>query len=83
MKTELATIYITKDGKKFIDKDGAEKHALSLAPDYIKMPVYYHSKDHGEFVFDYDEMESELEISILKHLHVDCKVEITEKGKGK
>ena len=79
MKSELGRIYIARDGKKFVDEKEAEKHTLTLAPDYIEMPVYYHIEDNGEYVFDFDEMANELEISIAKHLHIDCKVEIIEK----
>mgnify|MGYP003128237016 CR=1 FL=1 len=42
MKTELMHIYITDDGKKFIKKDDAIEHQMSISvPKDIEMPVYY------------------------------------------
>ena len=79
MKTELDHVYITKDGKRFINKNDALYHEQSLAPDHVKMPVYYHNDDDGGIVYDFDEMANELETNILKALHVDCSVEIIEK----
>ena len=79
MKSELGHIYITRDGKKFVSEKEAKKHELTIAPDYIEMPVYYHIEDNGEYVFDFDEMANELEIRILKKLHLDCCVQILEK----
>lgn len=79
MKSELGHIYITRDGKRFVSEKEAKKHELTMAPDYIEMPVYYGLEDNGEYVFDLDEMANDLEIRILKHLHIDCKVEIIEK----
>ena len=78
MKSELGHIYITRDGKKFVDEKEAKKHELTIAPDYIKMPVHFHNQE-DTIVYDFDEMANELEISIAKHLHIDCKVEIIEK----
>ena len=42
------------------------------------MPVHFHNQE-DTIVYDFDEMANELEISIAKHLHIDCKVEIIEK----
>ena len=78
MKSELGHIYITRDGKKFVSEKEAKKHELTIAPDYIKMPVHFHNQE-DTIVYDFDEMANELEISIAKHLHIDCKVEIIEK----
>ena len=79
MKTELEHVYITKDGKRFINKEDAMLHEQSLAPEDIRMPVYYHFDDDGDIVYDFDEMESELETNILRALHIDCDVDIKEK----
>ena len=38
IKTELDFVYITKDGKKFLDRDAADKHEDTLI-------------DHKELVF--------------------------------
>ena len=79
MKSELGSIYIAKDGRKFASKKEAQRHELTLAPEYIKVPVYFHNDDEGNVVYDLDEMECELEANILKELHIDCSVEIKEK----
>ena len=79
MKSELSIVYITKDGKKFAYKKDAEEHTSKLAPEFIELGVYYNIEDTGEYAFDFDEMASELEISIAKHLNIDCKVEIKER----
>ena len=78
MKTELDHVYITKDGKRFINKNDALYHEQLLAPDYIKMPVHYHNDDDGNIVYDFDEIASELELNIIKALQIDCRVEIVE-----
>ena len=82
MKTELGTIYITDDGKKFVKKDDAIQHQMSVAPPKdISMSVYYsfEGDNDGDVVYDLDSMANNLESNILKALHIDCDVEIKEK----
>lgn len=79
MKTELDHIYITPDGKKFIDKREARLHEETITPSDITISVYYHQDEKDNTIYDFDEMANELETKILKALHVDCSVEIKEK----
>ena len=75
-------VYITDDGKKFIKKDDAIDHQMSIVvPEDIKMPVYYSFEEdgNGDKIYDFDSMANELETRIVKKLNVDCIVEIKER----
>lgn len=81
MKTELGTIYITDDGKRFVNKDSAIEHQKTMSPLEIKLPVYFSwlGDEDGDKIYDYESMSNALETNILKALHRDCIVEIKER----
>ena len=48
----------------------------------VRMVASYAKNSHdsyGDIVYDFDEMANELEVNILRALHIDCDVDIKEK----